>query len=50
MDNQNSTAKVEIVYPTLELLDEAKHYNNVDLVRELNRLKKEVYEISQSKR
>lgn len=48
MSNQNSTSDVEIAYQEvyqeeLELLDEAKHYNSVDLVREINRLKKEIY-------
>lgn len=42
---KNSTGDVEIVYEEpLEMLDEAKHYNSVDLVREINKLKKELYE------
>ena len=39
--NQNSTADIEIIYPEPELLDESVHYNNVDLVREINKLKKQ---------
>jgi hypothetical protein len=43
MSNVSTSAKVEVVWETPDLLDEAKHYNNVDLVREINRLKKELY-------
>lgn len=35
--------EVEIVYEEPEYLDEAKHYNSVELVREINKLKKEIY-------
>lgn len=41
MNNQNSTADIEIVYQEPEFLDESVHYNNVDLVREINKLKKQ---------
>lgn len=43
MDNKSATANVEIVYEEdLEMLDEAKHYNSQDLLREINRLRKEI--------
>ncbi len=38
---QNSTAKIEVVYVTPELLDESVHYNNADLAKEINKLKKQ---------
>lgn len=40
---KSSTADVEIVYPTLELLDESVHYSTNDLKKEINKLKKELY-------
>lgn len=44
MEKNSTNPAIEIVYQTLELLDEAVHYSNVDLVREINKLKKENYE------
>lgn len=39
----STNPNVEIVYEEpLEMLDESKHYNSVDLVREINRLRKEI--------
>lgn len=49
MENEGVTANINIVYPALELLDEATHYSNVDLVREINKLKKQLYDIAQSR-
>lgn len=43
MDNENSTFEGEIVYDEpLEMLDEAEHKSNVDLVREINKLRREI--------
>lgn len=38
---------IELVYgePELEMLDEGKHMNNQELVREINRLRKEINQL-----
>lgn len=39
MDNQSSTADVEIVYPEpVKELDEQTHYNNQELAKKINEL------------
>lgn len=39
----STNPNIEVVYEEpLEMLDESKHYNSVDLVREINRLRKEI--------
>jgi hypothetical protein len=47
MNNQNSTADVEVVYDEEEMLDESVHHNTGELVREINRLKREVNRLRQ---
>lgn len=43
--DKNTTANIEIVYPKLELLDEESYYSNIDLVREINKLRKELWQL-----
>jgi len=39
MDNQSSTADIEIVYPEpVKELDEQTHYNNQELAKKINEL------------
>lgn len=39
MDNQNSTADVEIIYPEpIELLDESEHHNSQELAKKINEI------------
>lgn len=37
--------EVEIVYLEPEYLDEQAHYSNLDLVREINKLKKQIHDL-----
>lgn len=42
-ESQNSTMDVEVVYEEpLEMLDESEHLSNIDLVREVNKLRREI--------
>ncbi len=42
---KTSTLSVELTYPTLDFLDESKHYNTNALVKEINRLIKAIYDL-----
>lgn len=43
MTTSSTNPNIEVEYEEpLEMLDESKHYNSVDLVREINRLRKEI--------
>ena len=43
MSKSSTNSNVEVVYETeLEMLDESVHMNSVELVREINRLRKEI--------
>lgn len=41
MNSTNPNISITYEEP-LEMLDESKHYNSVDLVREINKLRKEI--------
>lgn len=43
MEVSSTRPDLEITYEEpLEMLDESKHFNSVELVREINRLRKEI--------
>lgn len=43
METSSTHPEIEIVYEEpLEMLDESKHYHSVDLVKEINRNRKEI--------
>ena len=43
METTSTHPEVEIVYVEPEYLDEQAHYSNLDLVREINKLKKQIH-------